>query len=134
MPKINLDFDPGSAEEWKPFLVDRFGLKSLERSERLGGRPTVSLTVPFVPKDQRRNGPKFDDNELALIHGLSKDKTTLQCSLQQYDNKNLHIACERLGIAVSKKIPRVEMIADIMRCLNSDAMWDAISRPQTDQI
>lgn len=136
MPKININFDPGSAvsEEWKSFLVDRFGVKGLERLERLGGRLTLSLTVPFVPKDRRRNGPKFDDDELALIQGLSKDKKALQGRLEQYDTKNLRLACERLGIAVSKKIPRVEMIAEIVRCLNNDAMWDAISRPQSDQV
>jgi hypothetical protein len=136
MPKINIDFDQGSAvsEEWRPFLVDRFGPNNLERLERLGGRLTVSLTVPFVPKGRRINGPKFDDDELALIRGLSKDKGALQGRLDQYDTKNLRLACERLGIAVSKKIPRVEMIAEIVRYLNSDAMWDAISRPQSGQI
>jgi len=135
MPKTNVDFNAGSPlpEEWRGFLIERFGPKSLERLERLGGRLTVSLTIPFVPKGRRADSPVFSDEELVAIRELSKDKAALQERLTRYDVKNLRLACERLGIAVSKKVPRVELIAEIVRSLNSDAMWNAISRPQPDR-
>jgi hypothetical protein len=130
MPKLHLDFVPGSpiVDDWNGFLVAHFGPKIIERLERLGGRLTISLAVPFIPKDRSIKSPSFDDNELATIRGLSVDKTALQSRLDTYDAKNLRLACERLGIAVSKKVPRIELIAEIMRCLNSNAMWEGISR------
>jgi hypothetical protein len=135
MPKVQIDFRPGSPinEEWQAFLSAHFEPKSLERLERLGGRLTVSLTIPLVPKDHRIKSPIVDDKELAIVRELTKDKGALQRRLDMYDVKNLRRACEQLGIAVSKKIPRIELIAEIVRSLNSDSMWEGIRHPPEPQ-
>src|SRR4051812_23858972 len=114
MPKHQIDFHAGSptSDQWREFLITQFGAKSVDRLEHLGGRLTISLTIPFIPKDRRAKSPTVDDEEVNTIRALSGSKEALNERLNSYDAKNLRLLCERFGIVAAKKVPRVELIAE----------------------
>lgn len=134
MPKKQIDFPPGSPtpDDWRDFLILYFGQRAVERLEHLGGRLMISLTVPFNPKDRRVESPIVNDEEVSNIRALRVSNDALRKRLDSYDVKSLRALCDRLGIVVSKKVPRIELISEITRSLRGEAMWEGISRSTTE--
>jgi hypothetical protein len=130
VPKHNVDHPVGSpiTEELQDLLTRYFSERDISKLERLGGRVTISLTAPYVSKEQREKYEVIlDDNYVEKLRSMRHERPELESELKKLSVKQMRALGKVLGHPLRSTGSRQQHLSELVNHFLSEEVWNRIS-------
>lgn len=131
MPKHEINHTAGNAvpNELKELLLKFFSEQDVIKLERLGGRVLISVSAPYVSKEQRnRKQIEIDEELIGKLRELRNTPDELEKQLDLLSVKQLRELGKFVGHPLRTKSSRQERICELVAHFHSEEVWKRISQ------
>ncbi len=133
MPKHNINHIAGNpvTDELQSFLKPFFTDSDISKLERLGGRITISLTAPYVTKEQRKKYDVIlDESYIEKLRSMRRDRFELEGELKKLSVKQLRNLGKLLNHPLRSTGSRQQHLGELLNHFLSEDVWVRISEGQ----